>query len=360
MMQVHVGTFTAWGDAASEGIYCFRCDAETGALERMGTAALENPSILAVSTTRRMLYAVTHTSHFADAPGAGLVAYAIEPSGELRRLGDQRIPSPHPASVALDQAERHVLAASGLGGAASVLPIGCDGVPRPPTAVVQLEGRPSVPLGQASQLPMRLAPGAPHPHCILPSPDDRFVVVTNLGHGRVHVFAFDADAGSLTPHVDLAVSGARHAAFHPGGTTLYVDDEGASAVHVLDWDAAAGSLRHRQTIATVPPAAAAGNTAADLHVHPSGRFVYASNRGHDSIAAFAVGADGELTALGQTATGKDPRGFAIAPDGRLLLAANQGSDDVTAYRLDPDTGLPEPTGAWTSVPSPACVRFADG
>jgi 6-phosphogluconolactonase len=348
----HVGTFTTWDDQPSEGVYSFSVDLDDGSLAAMGVTLLDDPSFLAVSS-RGVVYVATHTSYFEGEPGAGLVAYAVESGGTVRRLGHARVPSPHPVYVSLDRAERFVLVASGLGGAVSAFAIGDDGTPGPAAGVVQLDGAPSVPLGVRSTIPMAFGPGAPHPHCVVASPDNRFVLVPNLTHDQVHVLAFDPATGALRAHGAVPSPGPRHVAFHPDGITAYVLNETDSSVGVFRWDA--GRLTHVETVSTLPRAHRASK-AADVHVHPSGRFLYASNRGHDSIAAFAIADDGRLSPHGHTPTGRGPRGFAIAPGGELLLVADQGSGDVRAYRID-GGGRLEPTGVRTAVPSAVCVRF---
>jgi 6-phosphogluconolactonase len=349
----HVGTFTSWDDQPSEGVYSFAVDPDDGSMASVGITALDDPSFLAVSS-RGVVYVATHTSFFEGEPGAGLVAYAVEPGGTLRRLGHARVPSPHPVYVSLDRAERFVLVASGLGGAVSAFAIAGDGTPGPAASVLQLDGAPSVPLGVRSTIPMAFGPGAPHPHCIVTAPDNRFALVPNLTHERVHVLAFEPRTGALRPHGAVPSPGPRHVAFHPRGSTAYVLNETGSSVSVFAWDA--GRLTHLETVSTLPRTTGAGK-AADVHVHPSGRFLYASNRGHDSIAAFAISGDGCLTPIGHTPTGRDPRGFAIAPGGELLLVAAQGSGDVRTYRID-GAGRLEPTGARAAVPSAVCVRFS--
>lgn len=366
-----VGTFTQWADQQSEGIYQFALDEETGSLDPVGTTPIVNPSFLAVSPSRGVVYTATHSSHFEGEAGAGVVGFAIDTaSGGLTRINHQLVPSPHPAYINVDRSERFVLIASGLGGAASVFPLDDDGRLAAASDVQQFEGEPSVRLGTATTLPLSLGPGAPHPHCIAASPDNRFVLVSNLGHNRVHVFRFDSERGKLEPGdppwhdsppgVQATTPiGARHMAFHPAKEILYVNNEGHSSVTVFAWDAAAGRLSPLQTVSTLPDGADGSNSSADIHVHSSGRFLYVSNRGHDSIASFTIDDSGLLAPLAHEPTrGEHPRNFALTPDGRLLLAANQKSETIVAFRIDEETGALEPTGSVTAVPSPVCVKFA--
>jgi 6-phosphogluconolactonase len=349
----HVGTFTTWDEQPSEGIYSFAVE-EDGALTPVSVTPVPDPSFLAASE-RGTLYAATHSSHFEGEPGAGLVAFAVAEDGTLRRLGHARVPSPHPVHLSVHR--DHVLVASGLGGAASAYPIGGDGVPGAVSGVLPFGDEPSVRLGERTRLPRVPTPGAPHPHCIVASPDGGFVLVADMNRSRVHVLALDG--GTLRPHAvepsppGSDAGGARHLAFH--GEVLYVLNESHSSISAFGWEP--GALRHVQTVSTLP--APGPSKAADLHVHPSGRFLYASNRGHDSLAAFAIEADGRLRALGYAPTGDGPRGFALTPDGALLLVASQNAGDVRAYRVDPDSGALRPTGARTAVPCPVCICLTD-
>ena len=332
-MLAYVGTFTQWDDQPSEGIYGFACDPDDGTLEPVTVEPLPNPSFLALADG--VLYAATHTSHFEGEPGCGLVSYAVADGGALRRTASVRLPSTHAVHVSLAGAD--VLVACGLGGAVCAVAGGAV------TAVAQLDGAPTVPLGAASTLPTWPAAGAPHPHCAVASPDGRFVLVPNLNQGRIHVLRRDG----LRRHAEVAAPWPRHLAFHPSGRALYVNDERGSRVGAYAWED--GSLRRLASAPTAPEAVA--NTTADVHV--AGRFLYVSNRGHDSLAVLELQDDLTPRLIANVPTGAGPRGFVIA--GSLLLCANQGSGDVWAYRLG-DDGIPVHTGARTRVPCAVCVR----
>jgi len=194
-------------------------------------------------------------------------------------------------------------------------------------------------------------------------PTGRFALAPDLGCDKVFVYRLEAAAGRLIPHdppaVDLAPgAGPRHLDFHPNGQFAYVINELNSTVTTLAYDAAAGRLKVVASVSTLPADFSGPNTTADVHVHPSGTFLYGSNRGHDSIAIFAIGADGTLRLLGHQPTrGKTPRNFALDLTGQYLLAANQDSDTVAVFRIDIQTGLLRPVGEPVAVPRPVCIRL---
>jgi 6-phosphogluconolactonase len=239
----------------------------------------------------------------------------------------------------------------------AVLPIGDDGRLEAASDVRQHHGSGADPERQEG----------PHAHSVTPDPSNRFALVADLGLDRVVVYRLDLERGALLPHdagtaVLPPVSGPRHLAFHPSARYVYVINELSSTLTSCAWDEAGGALRPIQSVSTLPVGFSGRSFCADVHVAPSGRFVYGSNRGHDSIAAFAVDpADGTLAALGHTPTqGRTPRNFAIDPSGEYLLAANQDSDSIATFRLDGETGRLTATGHVARIPSPVCVAFANG
>jgi 6-phosphogluconolactonase len=367
----YVGSWASFTDAPAEGIYAYRLDGETGALEHLQTVPLPDASFLAASAARSRLYAVTHSSYFEGEPGAGLVAYAVDGStGELTRLGHRVVPLPHPPHVSLDRSERFLLVAAGLGGGIAVVRLADDGSLGDVTDVVRFPGEPSVPLGQRVTLPIHPRPGAPYPHSIQIDRGNRFVLVGDMGASRVAVFRLDPERGTLAAAGEpWAASppgaptdrpyGARHLDFHPDNRTVYVSNERDSSVSVFDLDSDVGTLRHLQTVRTLPDGFAGANSLAEITVHPSGRTVYVSNRGHDSIAVFAIDPQERTLRLleCEPTQGRHPRGFGLSPDGRLLLAANTETSTVVAFAIDADSGELEPTGAVTAVPAPTCVTF---
>lgn len=355
---VYVGTYTRLGQRAtgSEGIYVFRMDPQTGALEPVASlGGVENPSFLAVNPALGCLYATNEVAEIGGEGGGAVSAFAIDrPTGGLSLLNRQPSGGAGPAYVSLDPAGRWVLVANYAGGSVAVLPVQADGRLGPPAATVQHFGR-SVDARRQE---------AAHAHCIITDPAGRHVLVADLGLDRVLVYRLDPRRGTLSPHEPAWAAtrpgaGPRHLAFHPNRRYLYLVNELDSTVTAYAYDGRRGVLQELQTLSTLPAGFSGANTGADLHLAPSGRFLYTSNRGHDSIAVYAVdGRTGALSAAGHVSTqGRTPRNFAIDPTGTFLLAANQDSGTIVTFRLDPATGSPVPAGQVTAVPAPVCVQF---
>ena len=351
-VRVYVGTYTG---AKSQGIYQMRLDLASGALgapELAGEAV--NPSFLAVHPSRKYLYAVNEVWGPAGKGASMVSAFAIAPdTGRLTFLNKNVSSGTGPCYVSVDREGHSALAANYASGSVFVLPIGADGRLGDPTAYIQHKG--SGPNAKRQE--------GPHAHCIDPDPAGRFALACDLGLDKVLVYRFDAAKGTLAPNDPPAASvapgaGPRHLAFHPNGRFVYVISEMASTVTAFSYDGARGTLAELQTLATLPADFSGASTCAEVKVHPSGRFLYGSNRGHDSIAIFAIGSDGKLKALGHQPTqGKNPRHFAIDPTGAWLLAANQNSDSVVVFRIDPQSGGLSPAGSAATVSAPVCVEF---
>jgi 6-phosphogluconolactonase len=248
-----------------------------------------------------------------------------------------------------------VLVANYGGGSVAVLPIQEDGQLGAATDVVQHVGSSIHPTRQQE----------PHAHSITLDPTNRYALACDLGLDQVLIYRFDSAAGKLAPNDPPGAplrpgAGPRHLAFHPSGRYVYVINELDSTLTVFAWDETRGTLREIHTMPTLPEDFAGKNTCADLHVAPSGRFVYGSNRGHDSIVIFAINAQtGELSYVGHESTrGQTPRNFAIDPTGTFLLAANQRSDTIVSFRINQETGKLTPTGQVTRVPTPVCIKVA--
>jgi 6-phosphogluconolactonase len=350
---VYVGTYT---EKVSKGIYAYRFDPATDQLTSLGLAGeTVNPSFLAVDPSRRFLYAVNEISQYGGRSSGGVSAFAIDPgTGKLTLLNEVPSGGAGPCHLTVDKTGRYVLVANYGGGSLAVFPILKDGRLGEASAFVQHHG--------ASVNPQRQE--GPHAHSIYMSPDNRFAVSADLGLDEVLIYRFDAGKGTLTPNnpaFALVSSGAgpRHFAFHPNGKFGYVIDEMQSTVTVFSYDPASGALDVGPSVSTLPQGFKGESTAAEVAVHPSGKFLYGSNRGHDSIALFAINTrKGLLTPEGHTPTlGKTPRNFAIDPTGSYLFAANQDSDSVVQFRIDPNNGRLTPTGQVLEVPSPVCVTF---
>jgi 6-phosphogluconolactonase len=363
--HVWFGTGTR-GPSKSEGIYVATFDAETGRLaEPRLAAAARNPSFLALHPRLPVLYAVAEVADRDGAPGGGITALAIDPpAGTLTPLGSQSSGGAGPCHVTVDREGRVVLAANYGGGSAICLRLAETGALDPVT-----EGSPGGFLQHAYERPS--GPGfnprrqeKPHAHSINPSADGRFAIVCDLGLDTVFVHALDAARGTLAPHTAAVLpagAGPRHFAFHPEGRFGYAVNELDLTVTAFTYDPEAGALTAIQTVPTLPDDVTdrTGFSTAEVVVHPSGRFLYASNRGHDSIAMYALdAATGRLTLLGvEPIRGRTPRNFTLAPGGRFLLAAGQASDTVTVFSVDAATGRLAFTGQTITVPAPMCIRF---
>jgi 6-phosphogluconolactonase len=350
---VYVGTNT--GGKKSQGIYVCRLHAATGQVTPLGLAAeTVNPSFLAAHPNHRFLYAVSEVA--GGGPNGGAVAaFTIDSqTGKLTLLNKVSSKGSGPAHVSVDKTGKTVFVANYNSGSVAALPIKEDGSLGEASAFVQHTGSGANPKRQEG----------PHAHWIGPSPDNRFVLACDLGLDEVLVYRFDAAKGTLTPNdppFGKAPPGAgpRHFAFHPSGRFGYVINEMASSVTAFAFDASRGSLTPLQTISTLPQDFTGNNSGAELEMHPSGKFLYGSNRGHNSIAVFAVDArKGTLTPVEQASTqGKVPRGFGIDPTGSYLFAGNQNSDNVVVFRIDSKTGRLTPAGQTFEVGAPVNVIF---
>lgn len=366
MTYVYVGTLN-WGADSARGLYTFTLDDADGRLRELETVPLLDPTFVVVSPSRGILYAVTASATFEGEAGAGLVSFSIDrASGRLKRLNHQVIPSPFPSYLSLDRAERFLLVANGFGGTASVFPIGDDGRIGEIADLVRLPGEPSVRLGETPVPPFPIAPGAPHPHCIRTSPDNRFVVVSDMPNSRLQVFGFDAQRGKLSGAASVASPpdgrrhGARHFEWSPGGRHLYVVNERVNSGTVFAYHAQDAGLEPVQTFSAVPdPSDQQENLTADIHVHSSGRFMLLSNRGHDSIAVYAIDDDtGAVRPVAwEPCLGHRPRVAVFTPDGRLVLVGNNSSDEVVAFWMNQETGRLTPTGTRVTVPRPSSIAF---
>jgi len=344
--HIYVGTYTR---GESRGIYLCRLDAGTGELtapEPVGEA--ENPSFLALDPAGRFLYAAS------EAADSAAVAFAVGEDGHLTRLNEQPSHGSYLCHLALHPSGQMLIGANYGSGNVAVWPIGPAGRLGEAGQVIQHEGSSAHPKRQTG----------PHAHSVTLSPDGRFAYAADLGIDKVMIYRVDAEAGRLTPNDPpwLAVapgSGPRHMAFHPTGRWAYVIHEIGNTVSALTWDAETGALEEVQTAATLPAGFDGPSTTADVHVARSGRFLYGSNRGHDSLAIYAIDPTrGTLTCRGHEPTGgRTPRSFALDPSGRFLVAANQDGDNLVVFAVDAETGLLTPTGCAQPIPAPVCVRF---
>jgi 6-phosphogluconolactonase len=353
-LWVYAGTYTG---GKSKGIYRLELDLASGKLSAATLAGKAvNPSFLAIHPSGRFLYSVDEISNFHGARVGALSAFAIDPkTGNLTLLNQQSSGGAGPCHVTVDRAGKHVMAANYGGGSAVVAALNPDGQLGPQTAFVQHKGTG----------PDKARQEGPHAHSINLDAANRFAFVADLGLDRVFVSRYDAAKGTLTPNDPPAAvlapgSGPRHFAFHPDGRHAYVINEMKLTVTAFDYDPAKGVLTTIQTESTLPKGTpwSKDYSTAEVQVHPSGKFLYGSNRGHDSIAIFTIDAAGKLTPAGhQSHQVKTPRNFGIDPTGRYLLVANQGASTIVVFRIDPQTGALTPTGSVAQVPVPVCVRF---
>lgn len=352
-LLVYVGTYTS---GKSEGIYLYRLDLTSGKLRHAATTkGVKDPSFIALAPGTRSLYAVNEVEDFGGKKSGALSSFAIDqPTGNLRLLNQQPSLGGAPCYVDVDRSGRFVLVANYSGGNIAVLPIRSDGSLGEAIDVKQYVG---------SSINVERQEG-PHAHCIVLDPANRFAYGCDLGTDKVMIYRFDARRGKLipgrTPWVQLKPgAGPRHITFHPDGKYAYVINELHATVTAFAHDRDRGNLKEVQTIPTLPADFTGENTSADIHVSPDGRFLYCSNRGHDSIAAFQIAPrSGKLTFVAhQSSGGKAPRNFAIDPTGRFLLVANQKSDNIVTYRRDLKTGQLTATGHVAEVPSPVCLKF---
>lgn len=358
---LYVGTFTAHqllGRGNAEGIYVFKVDSTTGALTlaHVHPEAI-NPSFLALAPDGRHLYSVNAVAEIDGQAGGAISAFARDAqTGALTYLNRQPSHGAGPCHVNVERTGRTVLAANYGGGSIAALPILADGQLGPAATAIQH-------VGGSNAVPDRQA--GPHAHSINLDPAQRFVLVCDLGLDRVLIYRLEAATARLTPNeaqpwVALEPgSGPRHLDFHPSGRFVYVINEIASTLTAFAYDGERGVLSAIHTLSTLPEGGHAGNSTADVHVHPNGKFVYGSNRGHDSIAIYAIDeATGRLTHLGNESTrGRTPRNFMIEPNGARMLVANQDSGDIQAFRIDQSTGGLDYQGKLAEVPSPVCLKL---
>ena len=348
-VRFYIGTYNS---KTSEGIYRSELDLATGKLsEPVLAAPAANASFLAIHPNKRFLYAVSEEG------AGGVAAYAVNrETGNLTLLNQQSSGGAGPCHLVVDKPGTHVLVANYSGGNAAVLPISADGKLEPRSGYVQHE--PVIGKNDRKKAPLA--------HSINLDAEGRFAFVCDAGVDKVFIYRYDATKGTLTPNTPPAGivapdAAPRHFAWRPDGKQAYAINESELSVTVFDYDAKTGALTAVQTIPTVPEGVDRnGFSTAEVVVHPSGNFVYGSNRGYDTIAGFKVDASkGRLTAIGQFAQGtmKTPRNFNIDPTGTFALVEGQDSDNIVAFRIDSESGEFRPTGHSINVGKPVCIKF---
>ena len=351
---VYFGTYTR---TTSKGIYAYRFQPSTARLIPLGLVAdTPHPSFVAAHPNGRFLYAVNeHEGE--DIPGRDntISAFALDPgTGKLTFLNKVSSRGEGPCHISVDKTARTLLLANFRSGSVAALPIRPDGRLGEATAFDQHSGV-SVHTGRQY---------GTHAHFVMPSPDNRFALTTDLGLDQVIVYRFEPAKSSLVlndpPFARLPPgSGPRHLAFHPRAPYVYVNGETDSTVSALSFNAQAGTLSTFQTVSTLPDGFSGTNTTAEIQVDPAGRFVYVSNRGHDSIAILKIDpANSALALVGHAPTnGRTPRYFTFDPTGAYVLVGNQGSNTVVVYRVDPNSGNLAVIQTLTDVPEPASIAF---
>ena len=351
LLPVYVGTYTQ-GD--SKGIYRATFDTQSGKLTSPELVAeADNPSFLAIHPSGKYLYAVNEMTEVHGPNMGGLSAYAIQAgTGKLTLLNQEPVGGTLPCHVNVDADGKFVLLANYGSGSIAAFALAPDGSLAQRTAFVQHKGSSVTPRQQG-----------PHAHSINLDAANRYAVVADLGTDELLTYRFDAQSGTLAPHAKTKLAkgaGPRHFAFHPQGNYAYVINELNSTVTALRYDARAGALTTIHSIATVPQEYTGGLSTAEIRISPDGRFVYGSNRGHDSIAVFRTSLDGSLTLVEiEPIGGRTPRNFELDPSGKFLLAAGQGSNNINVFRVDPQSGGLQRTEFTVDVPSPVCIRFLE-
>jgi len=355
---MYVGTYTR---PPSKGIYAYRFQTATGQVTPLATAGLaaqtENPSFLAVHPNQRFLYAVNEVSRYEGREAGSVSAFSIDRStGSLTLLNRVSSGGDSPCHLSIDSTGKWLFVANYGGGSIAAFPLRDDGGLGEASAFVQHAGSSVNPARQKG----------PHAHAAVVSPDNRFVLAADLGLDRIFTYPLTPAAGGLTtagPESTAIApgSGPRHLTFRPDGKFVYVLNEMLSSVGAFRYDAGRGTLAELQTLSMLPEGFSGENSGAEIAAHPNSKFLYASNRGHDSIAVFRTDpVKGTLTSAGRVSTqGKTPRNFAIDPSGRFLVAANQNSGTLVIFRIDPETGGLTPTGTIIPVPSPVSVAFVN-
>jgi 6-phosphogluconolactonase len=353
-----VGTYT---EKDSKGIYAYRFDSASSELTPLGLAAeTTNPSFLAIDPSHRFLYAVNEVGKYKNPDSGAVSAFVIEDqkggghTGRLQLLNAVASRGADPCYIAFDKTGKYALVANYTGGSVAVFPVQADGHIGESTAFVQH-------LGSSVN---RERQEGPHAHWIETTPDNRFAIAADLGLDELLIYRFDAKNGSLTPSdppfakLDPG-AGPRHLSFHPNGKFAYVVNELQSSITAFTYDASHGRLQKLKTVSTLPKNFAGSNDTAEIKVHPSGKFLYASNRGHDTIALFSIDTKtGALTLVDQFPTqGKTPRNFEIDPTGKFLFVANQNTNNIAVFQIDSNNGRLIVTKQTLQVATPVCLKF---
>lgn len=347
------GTYTRTG--RSKGIYSFSVDGSTGAAKQTHvTEGIANPSFLAIHPNRKFLYSVAEVEESSGVPGGALYAYSVHgKTGELTRINQQSTGGPGPCHVSVDATGKFAIVANYSGGSVCVLPINADGSLKPYSQFIQHQGGTKVNERRQDKA---------HAHSINIAADNKKVIVADLGMDQLRVYDFDPATGKLTFNEGSSIAtapgaGPRHFEFHRNGKWAYAINELGCTVTGYKYDAATGKLTEINSLSTLPKGYDGQNTTADIHIHPNGKFLYGSNRGHNTLAIYSISDTGRLTFVGDQSTGgKTPRNFAIHPDGKYLYAANQDTDNILQFEINTAHGTLTPMQE-IKCPMPVCLKF---
>jgi len=347
---VFVGTYTEFEGSRSEGIYVYRMDASSGVLtfDRV-VKGIINPSFLEIHPERHFVYAVNEVQNYHGAVDGGVSAFSIE-NDNVRLLNDQLSQGSDPCYISVEQAGRFALVANYTSGSVAMFPIQADGQLAPASDVIQHSGSSVHPERQTG----------PHAHCILPDPTNRFAVVVDLGLDKLIIYQMDLVNGKLHKHTEVVVSpsaGPRHLIFHPNGQYAYLVNELNSTLISYHYDSQDGTFEELQTVPTLPREFKGENLGADIHISPNGKYLYSSNRGHDSIVCFSIDENtGKLIYRNHTSTeGRGPRNFAIDRSGTFMLVANQKTNNIITFKINSENGQLHRTGHEIIVSMPVCL-----
>jgi len=349
---IYVSAFAAGEKGA---IHAFRFDSETGTLKpQHRTTDVQHPFFLAISPDSRFLYSID-TEKFGGTEDEFVAAYAIKGrSGKLERLNQQSAKGTASCYLDIDSTGKTVVLANYSTGNVAALPVQADGSLGAATAFVQHEGSSVDPKRQK----------APYAHSIVISPDNRFALAADLGIDKVLIYRLDAAASKLSVNAAQASvsvepgSGPRHLTFHPNGKSVYLINELKNTVTFFAYEPQSGKLTTQQTISTLPADFDGVTHTADVKITPNGKFLYGTNRGHDSIACYRIGDDGMLSLIKiEPSLGKGPQNLLITPDGQWLICANMPGNSVVVFRINSKTGELTPTGEPISMPMPSCIRW---
>jgi 6-phosphogluconolactonase len=349
---VFISAFAS-GDKA--GLHAFRFDSENGALQPLHrTTDIQNPFFLSVSPDQRFLYAI-NAEKFGGADDEFVAAYALQDrTGRLKKLNQQSARGTASCYLDVDATGKTVVVANYASGSVASLPVKEDGMLGEAATFVQHTG---------SSIDSERQKG-PNAHSIVISPDNRFALAADLGIDKILIYQHDAAKAKLTPNEAQPFakmqpgSGPRHITFHPNGRHVYVINELANTVTCFDYIPASGTLTEQQTLTTLPDGFGGKSYTADLKITPDGKFLYGTNRGHDSIASYRIGDDGRLTRISiDPSLGKGPQNLLITPDGRWLLCANMPGSSVVVFRIDSTSGKITASGTPVEMPMPSCIRW---